>query len=132
MVSSRAENKPTAAHHIQVHGAASVYFGNSYLCIYPSPDENLKTSAWLNPSELLLLFSAMASGEVDVQTHLSPAVPLTQTGQFTYQAEQKMQCLSVTLFLSLLDENRFHSMRVMDHRCGRGTLSLQRRRRWRD
>lgn len=44
---------------------------------------------------------AAASGEVDdVQTHLSPASLLAQTGQFTYQAKQKMQCLSMTLFLS--------------------------------
>lgn len=41
-----------------------------------------------------------------MQTHLSLAAPLSQTGQFTYQAEQKIQCLSMMLFLSLLDENQ--------------------------
>lgn len=66
--------------------------------------------------------AAVAFGEVEAQTHLSPAVPLTQTGQFTYQAEQKMQCLSMMLFLSLLDENQSHLIREMDHRCGEGHI----------
>lgn len=48
-------------------------------------------------------------GRLDVQTHLSPATSLVQTGQFTYQAEQKIQSLSMTLFLSLLDENQCHA-----------------------
>lgn len=43
---------------------------------------------------------------LDTQTHLSLATPLSQAAQFTYQAEQKMQCLSMMLFWSALDENQ--------------------------
>lgn len=60
-----------------------------------------------------------------MQTHLSPATPLILTGQFTYQAEQKMQCLSMTLFLALLDENQPRAICEMYQRCGSGMLSPQ-------
>lgn len=68
---------------------------------------NLSTARCVsNQRRRCLGLQTAAPGEVDAQTHLSPASTLTQTGQFTYQAEQKMQCLSVTLFLSPLNENQ--------------------------
>lgn len=60
-----------------------------------------------------------------MQTHLSPATLLTQAGQFTYQAEQKMQCLSMDLFLSLLNETQSHAICEVYHCCVSGMLSPQ-------
>lgn len=65
-----------------------------------------------------------------MQTHLSQAAPLTQTGQFTYQAEQKMQCLSMTLFLAVLDENPSHAICEIYQRC-KSFCHPKCRRRWR-
>ncbi len=75
---------------------------------------------WISVSSLCCCFQpqTIASGEVNVQTHLSPATSLPQT-QFTYQAEQMRQCLSFTLFLSLLDH---HAICEMCHCSGSGML----------
>lgn len=66
----------------------------------------------------------IASGEVEAQTHLSPATALTQTAQFTYLARQKAQCLSLTLFLPLLSENYSHAEYERYCHGGDGMLSL--------
>lgn len=82
----------------------------AFLSELPVSSARWTSARSLCPWSAPLLFSAadrIASGEVDV----SPAGPThTKTGQFTYQADQKMQCLSVTLFLSLLNENESHAM----------------------
>lgn len=58
--------------------------------------------------------------------------PLTQTGQFTYQVEQKLQCLSMALFLSLPDEIQPRAI-CETHRGGGSGVAERRsaRRRWR-
>lgn len=67
----------------------------------------------------------MLSEEVTMQKYLSAAVPFTQSGQSTHQAEQKMKCLSMMLFLSSLDENQSRSIRDIDHHNGRGPSQRQ-------